>query len=192
MGSGRITRGVVTLLDPLSKAFLFAAAALAWLVARRQREHWPVAAALSLALLLDAVRALVPLSFDDDKALYLAHPALSVWCVGMVAGCPVILTALVSGGLWAQFHKMTGGAIGVASVMWQTLFLLLLWLATSAPRITVMCVVILAAGDAAALVGSSFGGPWWPVQGQALLVSLLLGLIQMAALRQPDTTHSTD
>lgn len=168
----------MTWLDPLSKAFLFAAAVLAWLVVRRRLGHHLVALALSSSLILDIVRAY---SSDDlSEMLYIAYPTVSAWCALRVLGRFDAATSCLCV-IVAPFTGLSPFASGLALQAFAAAMFLM---SGRDVAISEKCCIILFAGDAAALLGPlAWGGPWWMVQGQAVLVSLLLGLVQLRALR---------
>lgn len=184
MGSSGVSRGIrLTFLDPLARATLAAAAALACIVARRRAEHWPIAIALVLASALDAIRQLAPMSASLSELLYVAHPALSIWCALRVLGSFGQAAAIISAVAWPVIYSEHPFAISLAAQLYAAGC----WLLVQRRRATTSdaCALMLLAGDAAALLGPlAWDGRelWWIVQGQGLLVALALGAVQARAI----------
>lgn len=180
MGPRWISRGLgLTFLDPLARATLAAAAALACIIARRRPEHRPIAVALVLACALDAVRQLVPMSASLSWLLYLAHPALSIWCALRVLAGFSTGQALFNACVWPAIHSTHPFATSLGVQVYAVSCRLF----TEGRRATIAdaCALILFAGDAAALLGPlAWDGRelWWIVQGQGVLVALALGAVQ--------------
>lgn len=153
------------------------------------RAHWPVAAVLCLAML-------EPLRPDEGaaaKALCLALPALSAWLAvrvlaraRLLAACAAALVFAVgawrgsidwgTAPVWASATSVGVQAFSFLSVAPRRR----LWLSGR-------CVVVLLAGDVAALLGplGERAAPpvqraaWWIVQWQAAAVALVLCLLHV-------------
>lgn len=186
MGPCRVARPVNALAELSAALLVILAAALAVDRTLVQRSHWPVAAALCLAML----EPLRPDAGTVAKVLCIALPALSAWLAvrvlarsGLLAFCALTLVLMVAASKWATWGSAPAWAFGT-SVTVQAVAVLAV---TPRRRLLLAdrCVVVLLAGDIAALlgpVGERAAPPiqhaaWWLVQWQAAAVALTLCLL---------------
>lgn len=165
------------------------AAAQAILVARQEREHRPVAVALTATLAFDVLRALVLMPHDLALALYLLPDALAVWVALRAftdwSVAPVIIFWSV---LMLRANPSTPTpSLAVAVVVQGTAALT--WVRRREPfTVWHRCALVLLAGDVFALLGPM--GPiawpraWWPAAAaQGAIVALGLICFQASWLR---------
>jgi hypothetical protein len=155
-----------------------------------QRSHWPLAAALCLAMLEPLRPDVGPVA----KLLCLALPALSAWLAvrvlarsDLLALCAAAL--VLTAGLWRLDDWTAAPAWALTtSVIVQALAVLIV-VPRRRMRLADRCVLVLFAGDVAALLGPAgeHAAPpiqqaaWWVVQWQAAAVALALCLLHVAA-----------
>lgn len=155
-----------------------------------QRSHWPVAAALCVAML----EPLRPDAGPVAKVVCVGFNVLSAWLAAYVlarshllALCAAALVLAVASWRLDNWISAPTWALGT-SVLLQALAVLAV-----APRrrldLAGRCVLVLLAGDIAALLGPAgeHAAPpvqqaaWWLVQWQAAAVALALCLLHVAA-----------
>jgi hypothetical protein len=155
-----------------------------------QRSHWPLAAALCLAML----EPLRPDAGPVAKVVCIGVPALSAWLAvrvlarsDLLALCAAALVVVVATWNLTPWDDAPTWARD-ASVAVQTIAVLAV-----APRrrlrLADRCVVVLLAGDIADLLGPAGQkaphaikvAMWWVVQWQAAAVALALCLLHVAA-----------
>lgn len=160
-----------------ARAAFACAAWSAWRLARPERapSHRPIARALALALLCDIARAVLlaagaPRPFR--RALFLAFPALSLWCsaAALAAGRPrgVRLAGGVALAVWCalaggvalvdpprESFEQLAHVVHLVVVLVELLVVALLVVERRIPTITETVAMLLVAGDVAALAG-----PW--------------------------------
>jgi hypothetical protein len=175
-----------------------AAVVLAFLVARRERAHLPVAVALGAALAGDCVRAAWAGPPAVELAIYLLAPALSAWCAVRVlagegnlsAARPAL--ALLAGALWIAREHPEGGRLfaHAAALVFQGAAAALFWRSDRPTRTPELCALVLAAGDVLALVGplgwpapwEALGWGWAVTAAQAGVIGAVLVVLQLRAL----------
>lgn len=175
-----------------------AAALLALVIARHLPRHRPVAAALAAAWLAGPVSSLAPGRLG--MAVYMVIPALAAWCSLRVlagarpsraaawAGLWWIISAaalaaswwlrrwLPAPTLWWAALPRTAHALALvgqlgAAVVW--------WRSRGRPTLPVLCALVLAFGDAFALLGPvMLGGRWVRASVHAAVIGLVLVVLQ--------------
>jgi hypothetical protein len=181
---------VIPLAEFAAAVLVILAAALAVDRTMIQRSHWPLAAALCLAML----EPLRPDAGPVAKVVCIGIPALSAWLTvrvlarsDLLASCAFMLVLAVGSWRFDDWAAAPTWAL-TTSVIVQALAVLAV-----APRrrmrLADRCVLVLFAGDVAALLGpagESAAPPvqqaaWWIVQWQAAAVALALCLLHVAA-----------
>lgn len=176
--------------ETAAAVFVILAAALAVDRTWVQRSHWPVAAALCLAMLEPLRPDVGPMA----KVLCIGLPALSAWLAvyvlarsHLLALCAAALVLVAASWHLDSWTSAPTWALGT-SVLLQALAVFAV-----APRrrlrLADRCVLVLLAGDVAALLGPAGEraappvqqAAWWLVQWQAAAVALALCLLHVAA-----------
>jgi hypothetical protein len=180
---------------------LLIAAGLALAISRRRRDHAPLAILLLATVALDALAEVCSMPPQLDLLLYLMPSALSAWCAQRVLGrTPSLHAALLSSAIviWplvaacaspaAWPYAPLGAHTGALAV--QLLAARDWWHSGRLARISELCALALAAGDAAALLGPvGIGGPWWVATANGLIVAAALICLQAAEIRSVATAR---
>ncbi len=180
----------MTWAEPAAAMLVILAAALAVDRAMVSRSHWPIAAALCLAML-------EPLRPDAGAVAMVACiglPALSAWLTvlvlarsGLLALCAAAQVLVIASWRFDDWATAPTWAL-TTSVLVQALAVLAV-VPRRRLRLPDRCVLVLFAGDVAAVLGpageraapSVQQAAWWVVQWQAAAVALAVCLLHVAA-----------
>jgi hypothetical protein len=180
----------VTWAEPAAAMLVILAAALAVDRAMVSRSHWPIAAALCVAML----EPLRPDAGAVAKAVCIGIPALSAWLtVRVLARSDLLALCAAALVLTAGSWRLDDWAAAPTWALTTSVIVQALAVLIVAPRrrmrLADRCVLVLFAGDVAALLGPAgeHAAPpiqqaaWWVVQWQAAAVALALCLLHVAA-----------